>query len=690
MKRFMRSSWAWFFVLLASASISRAQLSYTTTWVGNTYGNQSTYVGNAARSMWVAPEGVIYTASMWDENEGSIAIYQHGQNVGSIGAHNETQGGAITGDSTNIFAALPYNTSIGGSGCVGRYKRSTKSRDLVFQVSAVTTERRADVITGLADTGTLLYASDYPGNRVRVFTVDGVWQQDWSITSPGRIAVDGSGNVWVAQMKQGTIQKFSPSGAVLNTIHMGSGARPSELYYDKAGDQLMVGDQGPNMNIQIYGNLAGTPALVGTFGVKGGYLDTTTGTKGQTGAKRFTRVVGIGKDSSGNLCVLNNPWGGSWDLGRNGETDIHVYNSGRSLVYTLQALNFEGVGAPDPGTGGNNLYSGNNLYTGSSGGYLANTIDPITNPSDQRIQTSDPSRGQHFGMVAYVSGHRILVTAAQNCDVLYLYYFSTTSGYTAVPIDSIPGARFGTNVSTVKIRSGFWLDTNGDLWVGYSNNRGITHYPLTGFDSTGKPLWGSGVATPIPTGSAITSLGRILYLPATDQMILADAGTTSTGTVDWTSLGGKVEVYNGWSKTPASPTLTISLDKTNNPKTLAAAGNYLFVGHVHTIPNIDAYNLTTGALDISMTSSNPNVSIGNDVDSMYGIRAYQTSGGQYIVSKDNYNNNSIIIDRLSLSVVNGAGERANSPAAGATILPGPPAPERYRRRSTTQSRRVLP
>jgi hypothetical protein len=43
---------------------------YTTDWVANTYGTNTARVGNVARSMWVAPEGVIYTASMWDENEG--------------------------------------------------------------------------------------------------------------------------------------------------------------------------------------------------------------------------------------------------------------------------------------------------------------------------------------------------------------------------------------------------------------------------------------------------------------------------------------------------------------------------------------------------------------------------------------------------------------------------------------------
>ncbi len=77
---------------------------------------------------------------------------------------------------------------------------------------------------------------------------------------------------------------------------------------------------------------------------------TTTGVKGQTGSQRFTHVVGIGKDSSGTLYVLNDPWGGTWDLGRNGKTDLHAYNSSGVLQYTLQALNFEDNAAFDPST----------------------------------------------------------------------------------------------------------------------------------------------------------------------------------------------------------------------------------------------------------------------------------------------------------------------------------------------------
>jgi SMP-30/Gluconolactonase/LRE-like region len=191
------------------------------------------------------------------------------------------QGGAISGNATSIFAALQFNTAY-GSGCVGRYNRTTHARDLIIPVSATTTERKADVITGLATSGTLLYASDLPGNRVRVFTTSGIWQQDISIASPAALAIDSSGNIWVAQKSAGTILEFNPSGVALNTINISASSRPSALYFDAISTQLMVGDEGPDMNIKRY-NVMGTPFLAGTFRVQGGYLDSTTGIKGHGG-----------------------------------------------------------------------------------------------------------------------------------------------------------------------------------------------------------------------------------------------------------------------------------------------------------------------------------------------------------------------------------------------------------------------
>src|SRR5579863_2168225 len=72
-----------------AAMAPAARAGNTTDWLANTYGTLAAHVGNVARSMWVAPEGVIYTASMWDEYEGGVAIYQAGKSLGSMGAHGE-------------------------------------------------------------------------------------------------------------------------------------------------------------------------------------------------------------------------------------------------------------------------------------------------------------------------------------------------------------------------------------------------------------------------------------------------------------------------------------------------------------------------------------------------------------------------------------------------------------------------
>lgn len=613
---------------------------YTTDWIANTFGTNATHVGNAARSMWVAPEGTVYTASMWDENEGGIAIYKNGQSAGSIGAHGEPQGSAITGNATYLWAPRQWGRVNGvyTNGVVFRYIRATGANDQQIQVSADTTERRADIITGIATWGQYWAASDHPGNRVRLYKTDGTWVNDINVTDPGALSFDRNGNLWVAQETTGTVTHYSLTGSLLGTLALPTGGRPHALYFDPTTQYLWVGDAGPDQNIKIYNN---SGMLVSTFGIAGGYLDTTTGIKGQVGDRRFAKIDGIGKDSAGNVYVLSEPWGKAWDEGRTGGTDLYAYSQTGKLLYNLRSLNFEAIAAPDPATDAKVFYSGVNIFSGTGGAdwkFVANTVDPFTYPSDPRLDVTYRGRGLHFGMVASAGTNRILVATDQNPDGFYFFHFDPAQGYIAVPDGALPGTLFNT---TARVRNGFCLDSKGGVWAGLDKTNQIWHWPLSGFDANGKPSWGAPVI--VPTPASIGDMSRIIYLPESDTMIL---GQRITGSTDWTGIGTRVEVYHGWlagNTTKPNPVINIS---SANPKSLTAAGNYLFVGYVHTVPNIDAFNLTTGNLDNTFINSNTsNVYVGNDVDSMYGLRSYLRSTGEYVVTKDNYNGSSIVVYR---------------------------------------------
>ncbi len=67
---------------------------------------------------------------------------------------------------------------------------------------------------------------------------------------------------------------------------------------------------------------------------------------------------------------------------------------------------------------------------------------------------------------------------------------------------------------------------------------------------------------------------------------------------------------------------------------------------MRTVPNIDAFNLNTGNLDATLINNSPGtVDVGNDVDSMYGLRAFLRASGEYVITNDNNSGSSMIVHR---------------------------------------------
>ena len=112
------------------------------------------------------------------------------------------------------------------------------------------------------------------------------------------------------------------------------------------------------------------------------------------------------------------------------------------------------------------------------------------------------------------------------------------------------------------------------------------------------------------------------------------------GDANWIMVGPRVEVYAGWRRGVRIPTAAFRLERPQ-PKCLAAAGDHLFVGYYSTNA-IDMFELKTGQRVLTMTGKD-GVDVGNDVDSMYGLRAWRRQDGSYVVTKDDYNYCKVVV-----------------------------------------------
>ena len=154
----------------------------------------------------------------------------------------------------------------------------------------------AGVVTTLAGTAGMSGSTDGTGAAAR-------------FSNPVGLAVDGAGNVLVADYKNHTIRKISPAGVVTTLAGKagvqgslngtGAAARfssPTGLAVDGAGNVLVV-DYGNN-TIRKISPAGVVTTLAGTAGVQ----DSTDGTGA---AARFSNPIGLTVDGAGNVLVAD-------------------------------------------------------------------------------------------------------------------------------------------------------------------------------------------------------------------------------------------------------------------------------------------------------------------------------------------------------------------------------------------------
>ena len=180
------------------------------------------YVPNFFNDMAVAPDGTVFTVSAWDEGKKELSVYKDGyiypqvgpgtaglwlyavaatdtavyytannENVKSLWKFTRIPGEAVL--SNTIDWVVPYLTPP---------STSTAADGAVVAALPTFGEHGKSNATGIAvdESRGLVYVSDPASQQVKIHRIsDGKAMGAFNVRSPGKLTVDGDGNVWVIQ-----------------------------------------------------------------------------------------------------------------------------------------------------------------------------------------------------------------------------------------------------------------------------------------------------------------------------------------------------------------------------------------------------------------------------------------------------------------------------------------------------------
>ncbi len=569
---------------IALASLAQgaaAQLNYTTSWIGNSFGyGDGKWIQQDIQAIFVAPNSTVYTNSGWDESGAEIAAYRNGDRIAfANNTHGWGAGGgdAITANSTYVYAAMSIgnqNNTLSGAdfppanytwygitrrsvvdisqgapftGGVGNSANASKNSFLIVETVPSTKDAG---IRGLVANDSELFVSDPYRNQILVFDAQTMRRKRiFAVPSPGHLALDRDGSLWVitgALQGQGKLAHYSSTGALLGgTPTLPAGKVPADITVSPSGN-LYVADIGPAQQILGYTKMStGMPQALPPIGTVYG-LDHPT--PGVIAAGRFNFITGIGFDAAGNLYVGQNGEGprplNSATVGAGAVLQAFKGTS-RGIAWELDGLAFVDSATFDPGAP-NTVYTGSKIFTmdwskppGRQWIYAAYTVDRLGFPDDPSLCLGRMVRGEP--MVRRLNGNRpYLFTLDPYSHQLYVYRFDAAHGNIAIPsgmfAEGVINGGFPANQPTYG--EWMWRDINGD---GHLDANEFTGNPVTGarvgnsfiwVDSVGSVWFGtptSGIRQ-MPVQS-FNSLGNLVYSYASSRSFAMPAPFTRIGRV---------------------------------------------------------------------------------------------------------------------------------------------------------------
>lgn len=513
----------------------------------------------------------ITSSGMVSTLAGSVGITGHNYGIGSSATF--TYPTAMAVDSAgNVYVVDSAN--------VAGYSDSESSLRKISPTGVVTTVDIGDpcLITGIAvDGGGNVYATCHDNNILIVNPAGVVTEFAGSpsggsadgtgtaagFTRPIGIAIDTSGNLYVADTGNDTIRKIAPGGVVTtvagsagmlgNADGTGAAARfndPMGIAVDSSGN-LYVTDSGNRVVRKI------TPAGVVTS-LAGSSTNATGSADGTGSAARFNYPSGTALDSSGNLYVADTanhtirkitPAGVVTTLAGLAGSGGHVDGAGSAARLNLPT----GIAADANG----NLYVITQFYAHQN----RITIRKITSAgvvSTLEQSPNEPSRMIHAMGVAVDPGGNLYVTESVDSGVWKV----TPAGAATLFAGGNKGSADGTGLTaSFNMAVGIAIDSSGNLYVTDANSNTIRKITPAGVVTTLAGLPGvkgsnDGTASAAsfnkPLGIAVDANGNLYVADYGNNAIreITPAGVVTTiisgsnvdGTVSNVALNGPVGI----------------------------------------------------------------------------------------------------------------------------------------------------
>jgi hypothetical protein len=493
--------------LLTRDVSAETPLNVTTSWLGNTFGyGDGMWTQIDISAIAVAPDGKVYTNSVWDESGAESAIYQDGKMLGRAGdthGWGNFGGNAIALNRHCVFIAATVD-SMGGSLVgvgiwppkghqwhgISRRQIGDPSRSAPFRPVANPANPREqlgasfltinDVVDGTQDAGvsglaandTALYVANPLNNRIEVYDAQSMQRTGmWSAPEPGRLALAADGTVWsltdTRTGKRPRVVHYSASGQRLDDVlPLPADTVAVDVAVDPHG-RVLIADNSARQQVLFFVRQSdGRYTADGTLGEPGGIF---SGVTGRPGPQRFNGLTGVGVDAQGNVYVSNN--GVGINIAPDGGglfATLESYAPNGKQRWQVQGLLFVDGAWIDPARP-NSVYTGNKRFTldlskppGQDWQYAGFLSNRFRYPQDPVFHT-DAYPG--MPIARQLKGHTFLYLTDMYADHLKIYRFDPArAGETAIPSGLIATSPAGVARVPNAPPGGEWIwrDANGD------------------------------------------------------------------------------------------------------------------------------------------------------------------------------------------------------------------------------------